>query len=86
MGWLADTLDRRRHPRALWPEARSAAVVAQSYAPPGDPPAALGDREAGCVSVHARNRDYHRLLKGRLERLGGWITSLRSGAALVAPA
>ena len=75
MGWLADTLDRRRHPRALWPEARSAVMVAQSYAPPGDPLAALADREAGCVSVHARNRDYHRLLKGRLKQLGGWVAA-----------
>lgn len=75
MGWLADTLDRRRCPRALWPEARSAVMVAQNYAPPGDPLAALGDREAGCVSVHARNRDYHRLLKGRLKQLGGWIAA-----------
>ena len=75
MGWLADTLDRRRHPRALWPEARSAVMVAQNYAPPGDPLAALADREAGCVSVHARNRDYHRLLKGRLKQLGGWIAA-----------
>lgn len=75
MGWLADTLDRRRCPRALWPEARSAVMVAQNYAPPGDPLAALADREAGCVSVHARNRDYHRLLKGRLKQLGGWIAA-----------
>lgn len=75
MGWLADTLDRRRHPRALWPEARSAVMVAQNYAPPGDPLAALADSEAGCVSVHARNRDYHRLLKGRLKQLGGWIAA-----------
>ncbi len=81
MGWLADTLDRRRHPRTLWPEARSAVMVAQNYAPPGDPLAALADREAGCVSVHARNRDYHRLLKGRLKQLGGWIAA-RLGAEI----
>src|SRR5262245_48045749 len=31
MDWMAE--DRRAHPQALWPEARSAVIVGQSYAP-----------------------------------------------------
>ena len=27
MGWMAETLERRRHPTAMWPEAKSALVV-----------------------------------------------------------
>ena len=79
MGWLAATLDRRRDPRALWPGARSAVMVALNYAPPGDPLAALTDRRAGALSVHARNRDYHRVLKGRLKNLAGWVAARLGG-------
>ena len=79
MGWLAGTLARRRDPRALWPAARSAVMVACGYAPPDDPLAALRDRAAGAISVHARNRDYHRLLKGRLKQLGGWMAARLGG-------
>ena len=83
MGWLAATLDRRRSPRALWPAARSAVMVALSYAPPGDPLAALADRRAGALSVHARNRDYHRVLKGRLKTLAGWVAARLGGEVKV---
>ena len=79
MGWLAATLDRRRDPHALWPGARSAVMVALNYAPPGDPLAALADRRAGALSVHARNRDYHRVLKGRLKNLAGWVAARLGG-------
>ena len=79
MRWMADTLARRRHPRALWPDARGVVMVARAYTPPGDPLAALSDRAAGAISVHARNRDYHRVLKGRLKQLGGWIAARLGG-------
>ncbi len=79
MGWMADTLARRRHPNALWPEARSLVMVAANYGPAGDPLAILGDRTAGAISVHARNRDYHRLLKGRLKQLAGWVAARLGG-------
>ena len=54
-------------------------MVALSYAPPGDPLAALADRRAGALSVHARNRDYHRVLKGRLKTLAGWVAARLGG-------
>ncbi len=69
MSWLAERAEMRRQPRALWPAARSAVVVAESYAPPGDPLANLGRPEIGNLSVYARNRDYHDVVKGRLKRL-----------------
>ena len=33
MGWMADTVARRRHPNALWPEARTVVMVALNYGP-----------------------------------------------------
>ncbi len=73
MGWLADTAARRGDPRILWPEARSVIVLAANYAPPGDPLALLAAPERGNISVYARGRDYHDLLKRRLKALGRWM-------------
>ncbi len=75
MDWMARTLARRADPRALWSEVRSVVMLGVNYAPEGDPLAALADRDIGVVSVYARNRDYHDVLKGRLKTLAGWVTS-----------
>ena len=37
MAWMADTLDRRSHPRAMWPGARSAILLGVNYGPERDP-------------------------------------------------
>jgi len=33
MGWMAETLERRRHPTAMWPGAVSAVVLGVNYGP-----------------------------------------------------
>jgi len=73
MGWMADTFERRSHPRALWPEARSVVVLATNYGMAGDPLAGLDHRERGNISIYARNRDYHRTIKKRLKALASWM-------------
>ncbi len=73
MGWLADKADRRAEPRALWPGARSVVVLAMNYGPGEDPLGLLGHPERGNVSVYARGRDYHEVLKKRLKALGRWM-------------
>jgi epoxyqueuosine reductase len=40
-----------------------------NYGPQADPLAALADAQAGNISVYARNRDYHDLIKGALKRI-----------------
>src|SRR5258708_4949118 len=37
MAWLARDPERRRHPRGLWPEARSVIVLGVNYGPATDP-------------------------------------------------
>ncbi|MBY0431150.1 MAG: tRNA epoxyqueuosine(34) reductase QueG [Rhodospirillales bacterium] len=81
MGWMAETAPRRAAPQALWPEARSVIVLGSSYAPGHDPLALTGHPERGTISVYARNKDYHDLVKKRLKQLGRWLAE-RSGAAL----
>ena len=73
MGWLARDPDRRQSPDCLWPEARSAIACGLSYAPDEDPLPGLERRDRAYVSVYARNRDYHDVLKGRLKQLAGWL-------------
>jgi epoxyqueuosine reductase len=73
MAWMADTLERRSHPKALWSEARSVIVLAANYGPDHDPMRSLAERDRGNISVYARHRDYHDLIKKRLKRLARWL-------------
>ncbi len=83
MGWLADREAARGAPDALWPEVRSVVVLGLNYAPEGDPLALLEARGHGNVSVYARGRDYHDLVKSRLKRLAGFIAGRWPGALKV---
>ena len=75
MGWLAARAGQRSHPRALWAEARSVIALGLSYAPPDDPLATLEQRDRGTISVYARNRDYHDVMKGMLKHLAQFVVS-----------
>ena len=79
MGWMEETASRRRSPDAMWPEARSAVVMALSYTPDSDPMARLAEASTGNISVYALNRDYHDVFKGKLKRLAQWFAQA-SGA------
>jgi epoxyqueuosine reductase len=73
MAWMEETLARRRHPRALWPQARSAVVVGVNYGPDRNPLEALADRSRAAISVYAQGRDYHDVVKGKLKTLASQI-------------
>jgi epoxyqueuosine reductase len=82
MGWMEARAEQRAHPRALWPEAVSVISLGTSYAPEDDPLATLSRPERGTISVYARHRDYHDLIKGRLKRLGQWMAHRFAGTGL----
>jgi epoxyqueuosine reductase len=73
MSWLARDPERRQSPRGLWPDATSIIVLGINYGPDEDPLATLARRERATISVYARHRDYHGLVKGRLKQLAGWL-------------
>jgi epoxyqueuosine reductase len=79
MGWIAETLERRGEPTALWPEVRSIVVLAMNYGPDHDPRAAQAKRNRGAISVYAQNRDYHDVMKGRLKEIAGMIVARAGG-------
>jgi len=83
MGWLAARAEERSDPRTLWPEARSVVVLGVNYGPEDDPLATLAQRERGSISVYARNRDYHDLIKKRLKELARWIDARWPGGLKV---
>jgi epoxyqueuosine reductase len=81
MTWLEDTLDRRRRPKAMWPQARSAIVLGMNYGPDRDPLEALLLKDRAAISCYAGNRDYHDLIKGRLKQMAQKL-SARAGCAV----
>jgi epoxyqueuosine reductase len=82
MAWLEATKARRSDPRRLWPDVQSILLLGMNYAVPGDPLAGLARKSCGNISVYARNRDYHDLIKGRLKLLAAWIAAREHAAAL----
>ncbi|MCF1708310.1 tRNA epoxyqueuosine(34) reductase QueG [Tabrizicola sp. J26] len=83
MGWMAERAEWRGSAAALWPEARSVVMLAESYTPAIDPLAVLEKRDLGAISVYAQGKDYHDLVKRRLKRVGRWLIdeAARSGLA-----
>ncbi|MES0810035.1 tRNA epoxyqueuosine(34) reductase QueG [Roseibium sp. SCPC15] len=83
MGWMAETADRRSSPAGLWPEVKSVIMLAMNYgpdaAPENHPLAHLKDKSTGGISVYARHRDYHDVMKGRLKELASFLISRAGG-------
>ncbi len=78
MIWMESRADQRAQPAALWPEVRSVIMLAMSYAPGDDisayDPAVHPDAAAhGRISVYARGKDYHDVVKSALKRLARWL-------------
>ena len=68
MTWLAERRDQRADPLKLWPEVRSIVMLGMNYGPDFLAPT---PPQAGNISVYARNRDYHDVVKGKLKLLAG---------------
>ena len=79
MEWLAETASRRGDPRTLWPDVRSIVMLAMNYGPDADPLELLARKDRAAISVYARHRDYHDVIKGRLKEIAQKLAA-RSGA------
>jgi len=69
MDWLRTTAAKRMQPQNMWADAKSAIVLGMNYGPDHNPMDNLAARTAGNISVYARGRDYHNLLKGKLKQV-----------------
>ncbi|HVA15213.1 MAG TPA: tRNA epoxyqueuosine(34) reductase QueG [Stellaceae bacterium] len=83
MGWLAARSAERVSPKTLWPEVKTVVVLGLNYAPDGDALAGLALPGHANISVYARGRDYHDVLKSRLKALARRIVADRPGALKV---
>ncbi|MBX4929570.1 epoxyqueuosine reductase [Rhizobium binae] len=79
MEWMAETRERRGDPLTLWSEVRSVVVFGLNYAPEEDPRDILDKPDRAAISVYARNRDYHDIIKGRLKEIATRFAA-RAGA------
>ncbi len=82
MAYMETTRERRATPRELWPDVKSIILLGMNYAPDGDPLALLASPTHANISVYARHRDYHDLIKGRLKQLASWLAAQTSGVEL----
>jgi epoxyqueuosine reductase len=83
MAWLADTAERRKAPRALWPEAGSVIVLGLNYGRGGDPLAILDAPSRGAISVYAQSADYHDVIKAKLKALAARVQAIAGGEVKV---
>ncbi|MDF1631667.1 tRNA epoxyqueuosine(34) reductase QueG [Mycoplana sp. MJR14] len=79
MDWMDETRARRADPRVLWSDVRSIVLFGMNYGPDEDPRAVLARRDRAAISVYARNRDYHDVIKGRLKEIATRFAA-RAGA------
>ena len=72
MSWMAKNADVRMDPKVLWPDVKSVVVLGLNYAP-AVRTAGADSPEIARISVYARNRDYHDIMKKRLKQLASWM-------------
>ena len=76
MTWMEETLERRSDPARLWHGCRSVIMLAMNYGPDTDPLENLGRKSRANISVYARNRDYHDIVKGKLKTIADRLKSV----------
>ncbi len=79
MGWMERRMNWRGDPTALWSEAKSVIMLADNYGPVEDPLRLLEMPGRGSISVYARGKDYHDVVKKRLKRIGRWLIEQGGG-------
>jgi len=73
MHWMQETALRRTSPKGLWADVKSIVLLGVNYAPKENPLPLLQQKSVGNISVYARNRDYHDIIKGRLKELASLL-------------
>ena len=74
MGWMENTAAVRANPKAIIKHTQSILLVALNYFRDNEPLTVLPD--CGNISIYARGRDYHKVLRKKLKLLLNWIQSI----------
>ncbi len=75
MDWMAETRSAAPARGRCGRKSKASSCFGLNYGPAEDPLAALEARDRGAISVYARGRDYHDVIKGRLKQLAGFIAA-----------
>jgi epoxyqueuosine reductase len=75
MTWMAETFERRADPQKLMNDAKSVVMLGLNYGPDANPLLAPPRPESGAISVYARHRDYHDVIKGKLKELAAFLVA-----------
>ena len=66
MEWLSKKVFIRSNPKNLWPEANTAIVLGINYGVKKSILKELNLKNTAYISVYARGKDYHQVIKGKL--------------------
>ena len=66
MGWIKEKSFIRENPKNIWLDAKSALVFGLNYGPASNPLSEITNRKTGYISVYARRKDYHKVVKTKL--------------------
>ncbi|OUV92209.1 MAG: tRNA epoxyqueuosine(34) reductase QueG [Rhizobiales bacterium TMED143] len=75
MDWMETHAARRAHPAQLWSQVKSVIVLGMNYGPDENPLPDLLQSDKGVISVYARRRDYHDVIKKKLKALARWMVA-----------
>lgn len=73
MLWMENRIEQRIDPKTLWNDVNSVIMLGMSYAPALDPFHLEKYPSHGRISIYARGKDYHDVVKKALKRLARWI-------------
>ncbi len=73
MEWMKTRQQQRSSPQALWPQAGSIIMLGLNYGPETDPLSDLDDSSKGVISLFARRKDYHDIIKKKLKTIARWL-------------
>lgn len=75
MGYMGRHGRKRARPRQLLPGTRSVVVVRMDYLPPAGAPSLdqVGEDTEAYVARYALGRDYHKVMRRRLQHLADWL-------------
>ena len=74
MDWIRNTQRERSNPKSFFPEAKSIIVIAHNYYRSNEP--ISRSPQEGNISIYARGRDYHKVIRKKLIQLIEFIQQL----------
>ena len=75
MSWMSEKANRRQDPTTLWPAVKSIIMLKMNYGPDENPLPALEQKDHGVISVYAKGKDYHDIVKKKLKNIARWLVS-----------